>query len=108
MDRVLNAVLVFALEFTQFVRKDLYDEHHCAMDWDYNLGIGLADGYGISGSDHRSAHMALNNLKVRVREVRKNPSVFSKYTVAFATRHFEEWINMEPEGDCSDTDGISI
>jgi len=102
MDKVLDAVLVIALEFAQFVRKDLYDEHHCAMDWDYNLGIGVPDGYGISGSDHRRGHEALNELRVRVREVRKNPSAFNKYTVEFATHHFEEWIIMEPYGESSD------
>jgi hypothetical protein len=99
MDRVLDAVLVIVLEFTQFVRKDLYDEHHCAMDWDYNLGIGVPDGYGISGSDHRRGHKALNELRVRVREVPKNPSAFNKYTVEFATHHFEEWVIMEPDGE---------
>jgi hypothetical protein len=99
MDRVLDAVLAIALEFTQFVRKDLYDEHQCAMDWDY---IWELQYNAFSGSDHRRAHKALDNLRVRVREVRENPSAFSKYTVEFAT-HFEELIIMEPEGGCSDS-----
>lgn len=103
MDRVLHAVLAIVEEFTQFVRKDLYDEHQWARDWDYIFGIG-GYGYGISGSDHRRAHKALDNLKVRVRAVRKNPSAFSKYTVEFATRHFEEFIIFEAD----DRDGENV
>jgi hypothetical protein len=84
LERTLRSVLIIVEEFTQFVRKDLWQEHQDAMAWDYIWGIGLPDGYGISGSEHRRGMKGVSNLGARVREVRKNPSAFSKYTVEFA------------------------
>lgn len=98
LDRVLNAIFVIVEEFTQYVRKDLWQEHNDAMNWDYMWGIGLPDGCGLSGSDHTRAHGALAHLRVRVHEVRANPSAFSKYTVEFATLHVEEFINLDEKG----------
>jgi hypothetical protein len=98
LDGVLNAIFVIIKEFTQYVRKDLWQEHQDAMDWDYIWGIGLPDGYNLSGSDHGRAREALANLRVDVREVRRNPSAFSKYTIEFATRHVEEFIYLDEKG----------
>jgi hypothetical protein len=98
LDGVLNAIFVIVEAFTQYVRKDLWQEHRDAMDWEYVGAIGPPDGYGLSGSDFRRAHEALANLRVHVREVRRNPSAFSKYTIEFATRHVEEFIYLDEKG----------
>jgi hypothetical protein len=95
LDKVLSAIFVIVQEFTQYVRKDLWQEDQDATDWDYIWGIGLPEGCGISGSDHRRAMKAVDELRIRAREVRKNPSAFSKYTVEFATRHIGEFINLD-------------
>ena len=90
LERILRSVLIIVEGFTQFVRKDLWQEHSDAEDWDYIFGIGLPDGYGISGSDHRRAHEAYSNLQERARAVRKNPSSYSRYTVASANEIYDE------------------
>jgi hypothetical protein len=94
LERVLGAVLVVVREFTYHVRRDVFREHQNARDWDYIFGAGVPEGYGISGSDHGRAHAALRDLIAHVREVRKNPSAFSKYTVEFATCHVQEFVNV--------------
>jgi hypothetical protein len=95
--------------FTGYERQDVVCKRHAPkdtrsgfamVDWDYICGIGLPDGYGLSGGDHTRAHGALANLRVRVHEVRANPSAFSKYTVDFATLHVGEFINLDEKGSC--------
>jgi hypothetical protein len=62
------------------------------MDLDYYLfGIGVPEGYGISGSEWRRGMQAKSDLISRVCEVRANPSVFSEYTVRFADRFSQQW-----------------
>lgn len=102
LDDILRAVFIIVEAFTRHVRNDLWVEHQWAMAWDYIWGIGLPEGYGLSGSDHRSAHEALDNLIVRVREVRENPSAFSKYTVEFSTLHIGEFIKLDRDKSRSD------
>ena len=34
LDSVLNAIFVIVEEFSQYVRKDLWQEHDDAMNWD--------------------------------------------------------------------------
>jgi hypothetical protein len=97
LERALGAVLTIVKEFTQFVRKYLWQEHLDAMNWDYIWGIGLPEGYCISGSDHRRAMKAIDDLRILAREVSENPSAFSKYTVEFATIHLGSFIKLEPE-----------
>lgn len=104
LERTLCSVLIIVKEFTQFARKDLWQEHQNAMNWDYIWGIGLPDGYGISGSDHRRGMMAVSDLGTRVRKVRKNPSAFSKYTVEFA-RACEERIVVADNDTVAPADG---
>jgi hypothetical protein len=91
MDRIRRAVFVITAEFTQHLRKDLWEEHNNACAIDYMLGIGVPDGYGISGGDHRRANKASYDLAVRIRAVHSNPTAFSKYTIEFVKVLDEQW-----------------
>jgi hypothetical protein len=91
LERTLRSVWSVAVEFTRFVRKDLWREHQDAMDWDYGLGIGVPEGATINSHDWRRGRIAISDLGARVRKVRENPSAFSRYTVAFG-RAYEERI----------------
>ena len=62
-----------------------------AEDFDYIFGIGVPEGYGISGSEWRRGMTAKVNLFRRVREVNANPSTFSEYTREFAKLFAERW-----------------
>jgi hypothetical protein len=88
LDRVRDAVFVIVDEFTRYLRKDLWQEHLDAQDIDYVCGIGLPEGYGLSG--HRNANCAARDLALRARAVRANPKAFSKYTVEFVNKSFSE------------------
>jgi hypothetical protein len=94
LDSILRAVFRVVEQFAKFVRPDLWKEHSDAEDLDYMLGIGVPDGYGISGSDWRRGMAAKADLFHRVREVNANPSTFSEYTIEFAKHFAERW-------DCS-------
>jgi len=91
IDPVRHAVLVVVEEFTKYVRKDLWEEHQSTMDIDYVFGIGLPDGCGISGSDHRRMLRAVRDLTERARIVRADPTMFSKYTISFVNDLYENW-----------------
>jgi hypothetical protein len=97
LDQVLCAVFTIVQEFTRYVRKDLWQEHHDAVNFDYAGGIGVPEGYAISGSEWRCGMIAIDNLRVRAREVRKNPAAFSKYTVEFMG-------GFEPDNSLDETD----
>jgi len=92
LDQILRAVLGIVQEFTRYVRNDLWKEHEDAMDWDYIRGIGVPEGYGISGSEWRRGMIAISDLAARAREVLKNPSAFSEYTVEFAKYYEQNYI----------------
>jgi hypothetical protein len=94
LDSVLRAVFRIVEQFAKFVRPDLWKEHSDAEDLDYMFGIGVPDGYGISGSEWRRGMAAKVDLFHRVREVKANPSTFSEYTIEFAKLFAERW-------DCS-------
>ena len=81
--RLRGTVCGIVRELTKHLRKDLWQEHNDAANIDYVNGIGLPEGYGISGSDHRKANRAARDLALRARAVRANPSGFSIYTVQF-------------------------
>jgi len=98
LERTLHSVLRIAEEFTRFVRRDLWQEHQDAMDWDYIWGIGVPDGYPIYRSDQELGHSAYCNLQQRARTVRENPSAYSRYTVASANEIYDEKY-VEPEPD---------
>jgi hypothetical protein len=66
IDRVRNAVFVIVEQFTKYLRKDLWREHHDAQNIDYVCGIGLPEGYGLSGSDHWRARKSANDLALLV------------------------------------------
>jgi hypothetical protein len=83
IDRVRSTVFHIAYQLAQHLRKDLWQEHTDACDVDYVAGIGLPEGYGLSGSDHRRANRSARDLALRARAVRANPTAFSKYTVRF-------------------------
>ena len=91
LDLALSAVAQITYEFTKFVRKDLWQEEADAWNWDFLFGIGVPDGCGIGGSDHRRGHFSLSRLKDRALELRKNPSAFSKYTIEFANHFLSEY-----------------
>jgi hypothetical protein len=91
----MSSVLTIVREFTHLVRLDLWQEHNDAMDWDFIQGIGVPEGYGISGSEWRNGMCACDNLRRRAHEVSENPSAFSKYTVEFATIRLGEFINLD-------------
>jgi hypothetical protein len=91
IDLVRNTVFTTVYEFTNYVRKDLWQEHCNAQDIDYAIGIGVQDGYGISGSDHRRMNRAVLELTQRAHDVRANPTAFSKYTVSFVDDLYENW-----------------
>ena len=91
IDPLRRAVLVIVEEFTKYVCKDLWEEHRCAGHIDYGCGIGVPDGYGISGSDHRRMMRAVRDLTERARIVRADPTMFSKYTVSFVNDLYENW-----------------
>jgi hypothetical protein len=94
LDAVLSAVFSVVRGYTKYLRKDLWKEHDDAVEFDYILGIGCPDGYGISSSDWRRGMIAKSHLFSRVCEVQANPSAFSEYTVRFADRFSQDW-------DCS-------
>ena len=81
--------------------KDLSEEHAYARDIDYVFGIGLPEGYGISGNDHRRMHRAVRDLIERARTVRADSTKFSKYTVSFVNDLYENWrpLSQPTEGE---------
>ena len=91
LNRVRRAVLCMVEEFTKCLRKDLWQEHQNAENVDYMCGIGVPEGYGIGGSDHRRGLCAAHDLEIRARAVRANPGAFSKYTVEFVHELFANW-----------------
>ena len=91
IDVVRHAVLAILGEIAKYVCKDLSEEHAYAWDIDYVFGIGLPEGYGISGSDHRRMHCAADKLIERARAVRAAPTNFSKYTLSFVNDLYENW-----------------
>jgi hypothetical protein len=101
LDSVVLAVFCVVKEFTKYVRPDLWKEHNDAENLDYKLGIGVPDGYGISGSEWRRGLKAKADLIHRVREVNASLSTFSEYTIDF-TRFFAEQWDCSKEYDPSD------
>jgi hypothetical protein len=99
IERVRRAVFAIVDEFTNHLRKDLWREHQDAETVDYNCGIGVPEGYGISGSDHRRAVKSANDLALRARTVRANPTSFSKYTVEFVKVLDEDWPRLGCSGN---------
>src|SRR6516165_7220174 len=94
LDSVLRAMFRIVEQFAKFVRPDLWKEHSEGEDLDYMFGIGVPEGYGISGSDWRRGMAAKFSLIHRVREVNANLSTVSEYTIEFAKLFVERW-------DCS-------
>jgi hypothetical protein len=91
LDSIVRAVFRIVEAFTKYVRPDLCKEHRDAENLDYMLGIGVPEGYGISGSEWRCGMRAKATLFRRVREVNANPSTFSEYTREFAKLFAERW-----------------
>jgi hypothetical protein len=88
---VLHASFGTVEEFTRFVRADIWKEHQDAWDSDYACGIGVPDGYGISGSEWRAGICAQGDLGDRILDVLADPTTFSEYTVRFVTWLAQEW-----------------
>jgi hypothetical protein len=83
LQNVRAACLAIVEEFTRHTDTGLCQEHEHALDFDYNRGIGVPEGLGLSGSDWRRGLRAEGRLAVRAFTVRANPGAFSKYTVEF-------------------------
>jgi hypothetical protein len=96
-----NAVFTITEQFMRYVRSDLWDEHHCAENYDYMFGIGIPTGSGISGSEWAAGMRAGDELLERVRKVRSNPQSFGEYTHEFV-RFCERTLRQtEPEESAS-------
>jgi hypothetical protein len=108
LDLILDAVLTTTHEFTRYVRLDLCTEYCDAVDFDYSGGIGVPEGYGISGSEWRRGMRAGNNLDARARQILADPSGFSEYTVKFVKTLQEEWSRLDrvPAMICPSDDEI--
>jgi hypothetical protein len=78
-----EAIFVIVREFIRFTRNDLWLEHQSAVDIDLACGIGVPEGMGISGSDHRIANQGVVYLFNRAHEFRANPNSFSQYSARF-------------------------
>jgi hypothetical protein len=94
ISRVRDAVFWIVEEFTQYLRKDLWQEHQEASCVDYMCGIGVPEGCGINGSEYRGGLCAAHDLERRARAVRANPAAFSRYTVGFVDKLFANWRSL--------------
>jgi hypothetical protein len=91
LEDALHAAFGTVEEFTRFVRTDIWREHQDAWESDYACGIGVPEGYGISGSEWRAGVCAQDDLGDRILEVLANPTTFSEYTIRFVTWLAQEW-----------------
>jgi hypothetical protein len=64
-----EAIFVIVQEFLRFTRNDLWLEHESARHIDYTCGIGVPEGVGLSGSDHRASQKCIAYLFDRAREL---------------------------------------
>jgi hypothetical protein len=94
LDRVLSAIFYIVRQLTRYVRADLWKEQIDAEDFDYMFGVGVPEGYSISGSEWRRGMEAKSNLILRACEVNANPLAFAEYTVKFGNWFAQNW-------DCS-------
>jgi len=83
IESIRDAIFVIVKEFLRFTRNDLWLEHHSAVNIDFACGIGVPEGMGISGSDHRIANEGVAYLFNRARKFRANPDAFSQYSTYF-------------------------
>jgi len=82
----------------KYLREDLLEEDGNVEDLDYGVyHIGVFEGYGVGTSLTLRGMGAGFDLQRRAREVLKNPSAFSKYTVEFANRFGERFKLPEEE-----------
>jgi hypothetical protein len=86
LERVRSAVLQVVFALTKHVRRDLWQEHEDAIDFDF-YRCPLC-------SDVKREIEAQANLMARVLEINANPTAFGEYTVASAKHFSERW-------DCS-------
>jgi hypothetical protein len=91
---LVHAISRIAEELVKHLHPALWLEQQDADDWDYIWGYGLPSGQGISGSDHRRAHAALDRLWKRVLEIERQNDTESKYANQFASQ-FRERIVMD-------------
>jgi hypothetical protein len=99
IDQTRCAVIRIVEEFTKYLRKDIWQEHQNALDVDYMHGIGVPEGYCISGSEIRRGLCAADDLEVRARAVRADPEAYSKYTIEFVNELFSEWRSLSHPGE---------
>jgi hypothetical protein len=95
---ILSAVQAIVVQCAQSSGDDLWQEYENAGDFDWSRGIGLPEGYGISGSWHASGSRGLSNLLTRVSEVLTNASAFSTYTFRFAKHCAENFVIPDSVG----------
>ena len=92
LDRVLSAVFCVVFELTRYVHADLWKEQIDAEDFDYMFGVGVPEGYCVSGSEWRRGMKAKSDLILRACEVNANPLAFGEYTVEFANWFAQNWV----------------
>jgi hypothetical protein len=102
IDRARSAVFVVVEQFIKYLRRDLWQELQNARNVDWVCGIGLPEECGISGRDHQKAQASADELMLRARIVRANPTSFSKYTVEFVNELYEHWELRNPREDLED------
>jgi hypothetical protein len=84
---VRDAVFSIVDELTKYVRNDLWQEHCNAQHIHHVFRSGLP----VSGSQFCDMNRAVRDLTQRARDVRANPTAFSKYTVSFVDYLYENW-----------------
>jgi hypothetical protein len=104
IEDVRQSILCVLLELTRHLRNDLWKEHDDAQNIDYVCGIGVPEGYGLSGSDYGDANRSARDIALRARIVDAIPAVFSKYTVEFVKVLSEEWPGVKNTPDVEPTD----
>jgi hypothetical protein len=99
---VVRAAFVIIQELIQHTHRDLSLELCNAQAVDYVNGLGVPDGHGVSRSQVSRGLKAADDLRLRASQVKEMPSAFSKYTVEFATKHIEDFLNLDVCRPCDD------
>jgi hypothetical protein len=90
LDAIVTAVFIIVREFCQYAYPDLWQECSDAEDWDRSRGIGVPPECEISYCERESGECGFQNLVSRARKVFKSPQSYSRYTVAFITKNFQD------------------
>ncbi len=87
----LNDVLRAIRAMVECALPSLRKEDYHADAIDYVVGIGLPEGYGLSGSDHDKAAIAADALTIRAMQVTADPGAYCRYTNKFVRALDKDW-----------------